>query len=238
MGSLARFRLFGIPVSVHASVLVVVLLLGWVSGFQALPTMAVWAFVVFVSLMVHELGHALTARSLGSDVAIELNGLGGLTRWSAPQAGMTPGRVALVSAAGSASGFIFAGLVWVVSQVWGPFGGLAGLGVRVLLYVNIVWGLLNWLPVRPLDGGHLLLAFLARVAPKSGDRIARAIFIGTAGAAVAAAFRYRLVFAGLFAAWILLSELGVGVRPAARLPEFGYDETEEDEEPVGESGPG
>ena len=214
----------------------VVLLLGWVSGFQRPATMALWAGVVFVSLLVHELGHALTARSLGSNVAIELNGLGGLTRWTAPAGGMTPGRTALVSAAGSASGFVFAGTVWVVSELLGPLDGLVVMAVRVLFYVNVVWGLLNWLPVRPLDGGHLLLAFLARVAPEKGARIARAIFIGTAAAAVAAAFRYRFVFAGLFAAWILINELSAGVRPAAPLPEFRYDEPTEDEEPVGEGG--
>lgn len=236
MGALARFRLFGIPVSIHPSVLVIVVFLGWASGFQRLQTMTVWAAVVFVSLLVHELGHALTARSMGSEVAIELNGFGGLTRWTAPTGGMTPGRTALVSAAGSASGFLFAGAAWVAGELWGPFGGLAGLATRVLFYVNVVWGLLNWLPVRPLDGGHLLLAFLARVAPKNTDRIARTIFIGTAAVAAAVAFRYRLVFAGLFAVWMLLSELGTAARPSAPLPAFGYDDEPDDEEPVPEGG--
>lgn len=210
--------------SVHASVLFVVVVLGWASGFQALPTMAVWGAVVFVSLMVHELGHALTARSYGSEVAIELNGLGGLTRWSSPSQGMTPGRTALVSAAGSASGFLLAGVAWVISEIWGPFGGLAGLGVRILFYVNVVWGLLNWLPVRPLDGGHLLLAFLARVAPKRGDVIARGIFIATAGIAVLVAFRYRMLFIGIFAAWALMGEFaGERAQPVA-IPQFSYED--------------
>ena len=232
MRALARFRVFGIPVAIHPSVLVVVLILGWVSGFQRPATMAVWAGVVFASLMVHELGHALTARSFGSTVSIELNGLGGLTRWTAPKGGMTPGRTAMVSAAGSASGFLFAGMAWLAEQALGPFVGLTDLTFRVLFYANVVWGLLNWLPVRPLDGGHLLLAFLARVAPGNADRIARFIFIGTAAVAVAAAFRYRFVFAGLFAVWILISELGVRARPAAPLPEFGYDDPDPDPGPV------
>ncbi len=236
-GTLARFRIFDIPVSVHASVLFVVVVLGWASGFQAASTMAVWGVVVFVSLMVHELGHALTARSYGATVSIELNGLGGLTRWSSPPEGMTPGRTALVSAAGSASGFLLAGVAWVISEVWGPFGGLAGLGVRVLFYVNIVWGLLNWLPVRPLDGGHLLLAFLARVAPRRGEAIARAVFIVTAGLAVLAAVRYRMLFIGIFAVWALMGEFAGERREPVGIPEFRYDEPDDDrgDDPVPET---
>lgn len=212
-----------------------VVVLGWASGFETIPTMAVWGVVVFVSLMVHELGHALTARSYGATVSIELNGLGGLTRWSSPVEGMTPGRTALVSAAGSASGFLLAGAAWVITEFWGPFGGLAGLGFRVLFYVNVVWGLLNWLPVRPLDGGHLLLAFLARVAPQRGEAIARAIFIATAGVAVLAAFRYRLIFIGIFAVWALMGEFAGERREPAAIPAFGYDDDDPGPESVAET---
>lgn len=226
MHLLARFRLFGVPVSVHPSSVVVVLLLGWLSGYQRPATLGIWAGVVYVSLLIHELGHALTARSIGSDVSIELNGFGGLTRWTTPEGGLTPGRTALVSAAGSAAGFAFAGVAWLVHQATGPFDGLGELTYHVLFYVNVVWGLLNWLPVRPLDGGHLLLAFLARVAPAGGMRVARAIFVGTAAVAVVAAVRYRLVMAGVLAAWILFSELGAGIRLTTPPPEFGYEEPE------------
>jgi stage IV sporulation protein FB len=229
---LARFRLFGIPVSIHPSALVVVLLLGWVSGFTRVDLMAIWVGVVLVSLIVHELGHALTARSMGSEVSIELNGLGGLTRWTAPTGGLTPGRNALVAAAGSASGFALAGAVWLGREILGPFAGMGEQTVLILLYVNVVWGLLNWLPVRPLDGGHLLVSFLARVAPERGAAIARVIFLVTAGAGLLAAIRYRLYFAGLLAAWMLFEEMGGG-RSAEPIPEFGYEGTED---PAGESG--
>ncbi len=221
---------------VHASVLFVVVVLGWASGFDTPSTMAVWGAVVFVSLIVHELGHAVTARSYGATVSIELNGLGGLTRWGSPKEPMTPGRTALVSAAGSASGFLLAGMAWAVNEIWGPFGGLAGLGMSVLFYVNIVWGLLNWLPVRPLDGGHLLLAFLARVAPKRGDAIARGIFITTAALAVLIALRYRMLFIGIFAVWALMGEFAGERQEHAGIPELRYGEPEDDrDDPVSEA---
>jgi stage IV sporulation protein FB len=232
---LVRFRLFGIPVRIHPSVLIVVLLLGWVSGFTRVSLMSIWVGAVLLSLIVHELGHALTARSMGSEASIELNGLGGLTRWTAPAEGMTPGRNALVAAAGSASGFALAGVVWVGREFLGPFSGLGEQTVRILLYVNVVWGLLNWLPVRPLDGGHLLVSLLARVAPERGASVARVIFLATAAAGLIAALRYRFYFAGLLAAWMLFEEMG-GARSAEPVPDFGYDSPGQPA-PEGDPGP-
>lgn len=231
MVPLARLSLFGIPVTVRPSVYAVVLVLGWASGFSTVPTMAIWVVVVLTSLIVHELGHAITARSMGSEVAVELNGLGGLTLWTSPKAGLTPGRTALIAAAGSAAGFGLAGVTWGVGEMIGPLDGLGGLAVRIVIYVNVVWGLLNWLPVRPLDGGKLFQSALAKVAPRHGEAIARVVFIATGAAALVAAFRYRMVFVGVFAAWVLLTELGLG-REAAPLPELAYEGGPEAEEPV------
>ena len=63
-----------------------------------------WVAIVFVSILVHELGHALTARTMGAAVEIELNGVGGLTRWSVPASEFGPGRRALVAAPAHDSG--------------------------------------------------------------------------------------------------------------------------------------
>lgn len=238
VGHLVRFTLSGIPVSIRPTAVLTVLFLGWFGGYQRPGTVGVWIAVVFASLMVHELGHALTARSLGAPtVEIELNGFGGLTLWTSPRGGISPGRRALVAAAGSAAGFGFAGLAWAVSEIWGPFTGHGGLAVRLLIYANVFWGLLNWLPFRPLDGGHLLLALLARVAPIRGQTIARATFIVTAALAVAAAFRFGFPFAGVFAVWLLGSELGLVDRMTASPPPFGYDDEDEEEVGAGEPEP-
>ena len=83
---------------------------------------AAWIAIVFVSILVHELGHALTARAYGAEVEIELNGVGGLTRWSIPSDRLGPGRRALVAAAGSAVG----GQSW--SSSCSGLGGLRGIG--------------------------------------------------------------------------------------------------------------
>jgi len=188
--------------------------------------MAVWVMIVFVSVLVHEFGHALTARWFGASVEVELNGLGGLTRWGVPEGELPPGRRALVSAAGSASGFVLGGLAWGIWHLFGPFGNdVVDRGITLLIYVNFFWGLLNWLPIRPLDGGHLMVSLLAKLAPNNADRVARVVFMITSGLAVVLAIRYDLIFIAILAGWMFISEFGYGQRQSApaTIPELSYD---------------
>jgi hypothetical protein len=99
----------------------------------------------------------------------------------------------------------------------------------MLVYVNVFWGLLNWLPIRPLDGGHLLESFLDRFVSHRADLIARIVFTGTAAAAVAFAIWQDRLFIAVLAGWLLLSELSVGrePRPRSGLPTLSYEETPE-----------
>jgi stage IV sporulation protein FB len=165
----------------------------------------------------------------GSTVAIELNGLGGLTRWSTPEGELTPGRRALIAAAGSATGLLFGGLVWLIAGQFGPYESLVAFILESTIYVNVFWGLLNWLPIRPLDGGHLLESLLEKVAPKSGTVIAKVVFVVTAAAALVVAIRFRMIFVAVLAGWLLLSEFSFGTtreRPPSGLPTLTYDEPE------------
>lgn len=203
-----------------------------------LSTVLVWVVIVFFSILIHELGHALTARAYGSEVAIELNAVGGLTSWSLPDGELGPGRRAVVAAAGSAVGVAFGALIWMVASLAGPFGGLAGFAVTRLIWVNLFWGLLNWLPLRPLDGGHLLISLLEKLAPNRAERISGIIFFFTAAAGLAAALWFRLYFAAFLAAWVLMMEFNrrrPAVAPVA-IPPLSYGDAvegdEADAEPV------
>ena len=70
-----RFRLFDIPVVVRPSFLLIAAIIGF--SWASQPSRAlIWIGVIFVSILIHELGHALTARGFGSEVAIELNAVG------------------------------------------------------------------------------------------------------------------------------------------------------------------
>lgn len=212
------------PVAVRGSFLLIAALIGFVGVGSPSETVA-WIAVVFVSILIHELGHAFTARMYGSDVAIELNGLGGLTRWSVPDGELTPGRRSLIAAAGSAVGLLFGGIVWLVAVQFEPYPALTAFVLRSLIYVNVFWGLINWLPIRPLDGGHLLESLLQKIAPDRAEIVARVIFTATAVGALVFAISQRLIFIAVLAGWLLLSELSVGrqPRPAAGLPTLSYD---------------
>ena len=223
------FRIFGIPITVRPSFLLIAALLGLRTGEVSL--VFAWLAVVFVSILVHELGHALTARAFGSMVEIELNAIGGLTSWSVPPKPFGPGRRAAVAAAGSAVGIIFGGLVWAAATMTGPHLGMTRFVLNTLILVNLFWGLLNWLPIRPLDGGHLLVSLLEKIAPEGGTRIANAIFLVTAAVATAAALYFELYFAAILAGWLLLGELSArgAPRPPVVIPPMTFDDAIDEE---------
>ncbi len=157
---MAQFRLFGIPVGVHATFLFVALI-GPTS--QGLRIIAVWTAAAFVSILLHELGHALVARGFGaSGVHVTLYGLGGLTSYQ-PDQRMSHGRSFVVSAAGSLVGIIAGGAVWLARSN-GVFVGLPNefaVFVNLFVFTSLIWGVLNWIPIVPLDGGHMVQHLVA-----------------------------------------------------------------------------
>jgi Zn-dependent protease len=225
------FRLLGIPVTVRPSFLLIAALLGLSAARVSL--VFAWIAVVFVSILLHEMGHALTARAFGSEVEIELNAIGGLTSWTVPEEEFGPGRRAVVAAAGSGVGVVFGGLVWLFASLTGPYFGLAGFVVTNLIYVNLFWGLLNWLPIRPLDGGHLFSSLLEKIAPRRGETIANIVFMVTAAAGLTAALYFGLTFVALLAGWLLFGELTRGRprRPQVPIPPMSFDRPPPDPEP-------
>lgn len=95
------FRLGKIPVRVQVWFFVLAGVLG--AGDPA--HLALWVGIVFVSVMLHELGHAMTGMAFGLQPSIELHGMGGTTSWTTPKALSTVQRVA-ISLAGPFAGFV------------------------------------------------------------------------------------------------------------------------------------
>ena len=165
---MVRFRLFGIPIGVHATFLFIALLgatayRGW--------DIAWWTVAAFVSILLHELGHALSARAFGgSGISVTLYGLGGVTTFN-PGRAMTHGKSFIVSAAGSLVGIIAGGAVWYLA--WADVFDGAGRPVIVLVnsfvFTALVWGVLNWIPIVPLDGGHMVFLTAEAVTGKPVD---------------------------------------------------------------------
>jgi len=146
-----HFNLGRIPVVVEPSFWLLTALLGL--GIRDMRLLLCWIAVCFVSILVHELGHALVAMALGSSWAsIRLYSFGGLCY----SQGLSRWRDVAVSAAGPLAGFLFAGLTYGASLVWPPHDFLAFYLYEFFWQVNIYWGIMNLLPVQPLDGGHVV----------------------------------------------------------------------------------
>ncbi len=191
-----RFSIAGIPVRVHPLFWVISFLFGF-SANNLLFTL-IWVLVVFVSILVHELGHAFAFRRYGLRSSIVLHFAGGLTvpesvSWGAGWANIAlgPRQEIFISLAGPFSGFSFAALLiggvlaaggtirvnWLLGFIPFPtvgsipFGGaFLTLLVVLLLSVNLFWGLINLVPVYPLDGGNVARYALLQYDPRDGVR--------------------------------------------------------------------
>lgn len=190
-----RFSVGDIPVRVHPLFWLIALLLG---STGALATIPIWILVVFASILIHELGHALAFRFYGIRSQIVLHAMGGLTipeasPWGTGWANVSPSpkQEIVISLAGPFAGFTFAILVMVAVTVSGgslltsrlfgilplpltavmPFGGnLLSIFLTMLLFVNVFWGIFNLLPVFPLDGGQVTRNVLIQYDPWDGAR--------------------------------------------------------------------
>jgi len=194
-----RFPLFGVPVRVHPLFWLVSVLLGWSTDLREVLS---WVAVVFVSILLHEFGHALAIRYYGWRPEITLYSFGGLASYhpgyrpvysSYTRDGESTRGQIIIALAGPAAGFALAAALFLVffflypsvlvvceAALFGTYGvdhllhGLeAGVGWRPhdadwlamdplrssivlnLFYVNIFWGLVNLLPIYPLDGGRV-----------------------------------------------------------------------------------
>lgn len=142
--------LFGFPIEVSFSFL---LLLGLVALTMGGAAAVFVALVAFASVVAHELGHALVARHLGVRVAsIELHFFGGAARLiDAPR---RPGDEIAIAAAGPAVSFALGGFSLLLASATGaPFFG-------TLAWINLAIGAFNLVPALPMDGGRILRALL------------------------------------------------------------------------------
>ena len=144
-----QFRISGIPVRVELIFFIVMGFLGWANGYQGVE-IAVFLVVGGASILIHELGHATAQRSFGGRPTVTLTGFGGYTLGPV----QPRGRSLVVTLAGPAAGFLAAVVGVLLSQVVaGP--DLVDTAIEILIYVNILWGIFNLLPILPLDGGHV-----------------------------------------------------------------------------------
>jgi Zn-dependent protease len=191
-----NFSIAGIPVRVHPLFWVLSFLFGF-SANNILYTF-IWVFAIFLSILIHELGHAFAFRYYGLRSSIVLHFMGGLTvpesvSWGSGWANIAlrPREEIVISLAGPFSGFLFAALIILGVVISGgsiginwllgfiplptlgslPFGGaILSVLIYILLSVNVFWGLINLVPVYPLDGGNVARYALMERDPFDGVR--------------------------------------------------------------------
>lgn len=235
-GADLRFEIAGFPVRVSAWFWLAAVLLGWPvcqaysGGDQRalLQFLVIWAGVVFLSILVHELGHALAYRWFGQGAQIVIYHFGGLAipdRWGR-RPHLRPIQRLAVSAAGPLAQFALAAVVTLVLAWTGhraplPFAGLRQwLGVDegrpfaspftfaladFLLYVNIFWPLLNLVPVPPLDGGQIVREALLALGIADAHRIAGVIGVIAGGAVAWWGYTRGQPFLGIMFAMLAVS---------------------------------
>jgi Zn-dependent protease len=216
-----RFRLGKIPVYVQPAFFVVTVVLG-VGGQADLRIIAAWVAIVFVSVMLHELGHAAAGLAFGLEPAIELHTMGGTTSWSTPRPLSTAQRVT-ISLAGPCAGFLLAAVVkWGLGPAFPRFDG--SFVYKNLIFVNFVWGVLNLVPMLPLDGGNVMTHLLNAATGGRGERPARIVSIVVAaaclGLALLVGYWWGAMLALFFASanWRSLQELNARERDARDAP--------------------
>jgi Zn-dependent protease/CBS domain-containing protein len=164
-------RILGIDVYMHLTFL---LLLAWVGVSHYLPRhdwTEAWSGIVFILMLfaivvLHELGHALTARRFGIKTRdITLLPIGGVARLERmPE---DPKQEFLVAVAGPAVNVALAALIAAFmlavagSSLLGNVSLVGGDFLRKLLWINVALALFNMIPAFPMDGGRVLRALLA-----------------------------------------------------------------------------
>jgi stage IV sporulation protein FB len=149
-----QFQLFNFPVRVHLSFFLVALFLGFSIGLNLF--LLLWVLIVFFSVLLHELGHAIVAEYYGRSPRIELTTMGGLTISTRNSLLSYPKEIFL-SFAGPLIGFILGGILFAIMQFAGPISNpYLRFIISQLLWVNIGWGIINLIPIQPLDGGSIM----------------------------------------------------------------------------------
>ena len=166
------FRVRGIPVQIDYGWLLTFAVISWslASGYfpRVIPELspaAYWlqglvaALLLFVTVFLHELSHALVALAHGMRVGgITLHIFGGVSQLESEPP--SPRAELLIAAVGPLTSFVIAGLCWSIGKALpaGPPWALAL--TSYLAVVNFVVGVFNLVPGFPLDGGRILRATL------------------------------------------------------------------------------
>lgn len=219
-----HFRFLGFPVRVAWGFWIVAAVIGWgwSQGVDNLAVrldldspgapvlLAIWIAAMFLSILIHELGHTLAMRYYGTDSRIVLYHFGGLAipdsfgSWNAArQRRIGPREQIVISAAGPAMQLGLAAVVWLaglaigipmdtndtIKWLTGISLGTNQFGGSIVLYAvfgailmpSTWWAILNLAPILPLDGGQILRNALYFSSTQQPTRTAQMVSVAAGG---------------------------------------------------------
>jgi Zn-dependent protease len=237
-----NFRLLGVPIRVVPWFWLVAVLLGWrlaTSGGQTGLLLSLWVGAVFLSILVHEMGHAMAMRFYGIRSYIVLYQFGGLAipeqyasmmEFGSRRRRDDPWSQIVISAAGPGAQLALAGVIGLSLKLSGvalrfkipyleyvlPLGDGRQIAsqnlefaIFFLLLVSVLWALLNLLPVYPLDGGQIARNLFLLFNPATGIHNSLILSVVAGGGVAAYAFLHDDFFLGIMFAMLAFSSFQV-----------------------------
>jgi stage IV sporulation protein FB len=190
-----KFRILGVDARIHPTFLLCGFL--FAAGAGGILFMLVGTVVLFISILVHEMGHALCGKHYGDRVpSILLYGLGGL--YFPGSIRLREGKQIWMCLCGPLAGFILgavaAGALFALRHEWLPYSDLLYFIIWSAIWINLIWGLVNLLPIFPLDGGQILREIVSWKFPLKDDAFSYTFSLIAAVIMVAAAIAAHIMF--------------------------------------------
>ena len=225
-GNIVIGQVWGIPIQINPSLLLILGLITWSLAGGLLPnaypemsTTGRWmtglftAVLFFGSILVHELAHAWEARRQDIPVlSITLYIFGGVAQIAGKP--RSPGREFRVAAIGPASSFVLAGIFFALNRTVGDQGYL-GASTQWLALINLMLAAFNLLPGYPLDGGRILESIVWGVTGKLENGVRAAALAGQLIAYVMIGYGFFLAIRGDIFQGIWLVFIGFFLHGAA-----------------------
>ena len=158
-----EFTLFRIPIRVEPIFWITIGLIGFMSNQnqpsdQLLLRIALFVMAGFISILIHELGHALMVKKYKLPTQIVLSSFGGYA--THPAGVLSRLQSFLVTLAGPALQLAFGVALYFISENLALPDTLIRYFIGALVGVSIFWAILNCIPILPMDGGRMLEAAL------------------------------------------------------------------------------
>ncbi len=158
-----------IPIAIYPTFWLFAGLIGYFNSMSFVGTL-IWIGIIFVSVLFHEYGHALTALAFGQNPRIELVALGGLTYHNGQK--LPFWKQFFIVLNGPLFGFILVIIATMLLKIPALAQGMTGVILSLARIVNLFWTIVNLLPVMPLDGGQLLRVILENIFGLRGFKYA------------------------------------------------------------------